>query len=1059
MTPPPWFRIDRSTTLEGNGRVQADPGGRSGTYSSIRTHAAAESGHDVHRRRHDVRRVRSRGGNPSLILLRREEEAMPLDPHDLATLSRLLDEALELSPTAFDGWMAALPAGHRHLLPRLRDMLASQSARGNTGFLSDGPRLALKALDGTVAHAADLVGPYRLIREIGHGGMGTVWLAERADGTLKRQVALKLPRLAWGAGLTERMVRERDIGALLEHPNIARLYDAGVDGQGRPYLALEHIDGVPIDEWCDGRSLDVRARLELFIQVIRAVAYAHGRLIVHRDLKPSNVLVTKDGQAHLLDFGIAKLLDDAAGNDQLTRAQDRLMTPHYASPEQISGEAITVGSDVYSLGVLLFELLTKRHPYKLTHNSIGAVEMAILEGEPELASSKAEDKGRAKSLRGELDAILAKALRREPQNRYANADAFADDLRRHLDGELVLARPDSLGYRMEKIMRRHRTAFAAAGLVVISTVGGLGASLVQAHRANDAAERARVVKEFVVDVFKVNERGTQGSSELRYLPAELLLERGARLIETKFPGRPQLQAELYGVVGGIFADIGANDLAKDYAMRELEALVAIDASALDQGQAELFLSQAFLALGRYSDAELRVRRALSLIGSDVDKRTAGLVLLGRILRFLNRNTEAEQALESAETLLRKTQRPSLAAARAMTLRGQFLVDANHFDAALALYLKAIDQASEVEGSTSGTANEIRLSVANLLISHDRPEESKSFRESALASLRAIGTSGQIRAAVEESAFLKSMYLNGQLPLAEAMSGIKRNQLTLQGVQFLPLQIKASVELNLAEILLSSGDVASADRLIAIAASSLRQTSEGTWDKIHLKFDAGWVAMYAGRHNEANENFRSVIDGKRAMGEGHHPWAAMDYAFAAINLVMDNRFDEAETLLGSAPQFDVLEGGGSSGSDYHYLVVRTMARIKLARGDVQGALRLLPPDQPDGPSLQYPFDNRQLRGEILCQSGQRTEGLELLNNAIEAETKVQYEHHPELARARAVTGLCALALGQIKRAAYLAALTRTSFKLQPNVSKYFKMPSERLDRLLATATASRRASLP
>lgn len=280
---------------------------------------------------------------------------------DLSTFSRLLDEALDLEPAQAEAWIAALPEAHRHLLPQLRAMLAEHQSQGHAGFMSDGPKLEGGAVDDTLARPDDLVGPYRLIREIGRGGMGAVWLAERADGSLKRHVALKLPRLAWGAGLAERMARERAIGALLEHPNIARLYDAGVDSSGRPYLALEYIDGQPLDAWCEAKALGVPERLRLFLQVARAVAYAHGRLVVHRDLKPSNVLVTADGQAHLLDFGIAKLRHEAAPGDLgLTLEQGRVLTPHYASPEQIRGEAITVASDVYSLGVLLYELLTGR---------------------------------------------------------------------------------------------------------------------------------------------------------------------------------------------------------------------------------------------------------------------------------------------------------------------------------------------------------------------------------------------------------------------------------------------------------------------------------------------------------------------------------------------------------------------------------------------------------------------------------------------------------------------------------------------------------------------------
>jgi serine/threonine protein kinase len=340
---------------------------------------------------------------------------MPASATDLSTLSRLLDEAMDLPSSELEGWLQALPAEHQHLQSQLRQMLADRDSTISAGFLSEGPRLTEPA-DESIAHPDDLVGPYQLIREIGSGGMGAVWLAERADGSLKRRIALKLPRLAWGAGLAERMARERDIGAILEHPNIARLYDAGVDAKGRPYLALEYIDGQPLDAWCEAQALTIAQRIRLFLQVARAVAYAHGRLVVHRDLKPSNVLVTADGQAHLLDFGIAKLLDESASGKDLTHEQGRVLTPHYASPEQIKGETVTVASDVYSLGALLYELLTERHPYSTERKSLGALEQAMLEGEPPLASSRTKDATTAKQLRGEIDAIWPRRSGASPRS-------------------------------------------------------------------------------------------------------------------------------------------------------------------------------------------------------------------------------------------------------------------------------------------------------------------------------------------------------------------------------------------------------------------------------------------------------------------------------------------------------------------------------------------------------------------------------------------------------------------------------------------------------------------
>jgi serine/threonine-protein kinase len=313
------------------------------------------------------------------------------DPDRLKRVNNLLEVALALPESERQHWLDSLPPDQQSLVPVLSSMLARAGQEADS-FLRQPFSLATagdQASQATGDQPGSEVGPYRLIKELGAGGMATVWLAERTDGVLQRQVALKLPHASWVHGLAQRMAREREILAVLEHPRIARLYDAGVTPEGRPWMALECVTGAPIDSYCEEHKLDVRQRLELFLQVTDAVAHAHARLIVHRDLKPSNILVTPGGEVRLLDFGVAKLLEEEpAGAANLTRLVGSAATPGYASPEQIGCRPITVATDVYSLGIVLYELLVGQRPYQLTHNSGAALERAILSAETPAASTQ-----------------------------------------------------------------------------------------------------------------------------------------------------------------------------------------------------------------------------------------------------------------------------------------------------------------------------------------------------------------------------------------------------------------------------------------------------------------------------------------------------------------------------------------------------------------------------------------------------------------------------------------------------------------------------------------------
>ena len=356
------------------------------------------------------------------------------------------------------------------------------------------------------------IGPYRLIKELGRGGMGVVWLAERADGQHSRQVALKMPlveNLNWL--LAARFARERNILASLEHPGIARLYDAGVDQATQPYIAIEYVHGQPITDYVKEKRLKPEATAQLFIRVIEAVAHAHTQLVIHRDIKPSNILVDAKGEPHLLDFGIAKLLDDedspTADATQLTRLSGRALTLDYASPEQVNNASLGTASDVYSLGVVLYELLTGRRPYDPKGPTRRDLEQAILDQDPakpsdqRLITGDSESGKSARRIRGDLDTVVLKALRKDPKQRYATAQAFADDLKRYLAYEPIAAKPDAGWYRVGRFVRRHRVGVVAGVLVLLTFFGGFASTLHQADLARKQAQRAETVRDFVEGIF------------------------------------------------------------------------------------------------------------------------------------------------------------------------------------------------------------------------------------------------------------------------------------------------------------------------------------------------------------------------------------------------------------------------------------------------------------------------------------------------------------------------------------------------------------------------------
>ena len=439
-----------------------------------------------------------------------------MNPEQWKRVKPLLDEVITLPAAERPSFLTRMCGPDFELQREVESLLSSHEQAG-TGFLND-PAIDLRAgFSPPPTRVGHRIGAYDILEEIGHGGMGEVYRSVRADGQFTKEVAVKLVRGGYDtAAVVERFRHERQILASLDHPNIARLLDGGTTDEGVPYLIMELIEGTPIDRYCEARQLDVSERLRLFLQVCSAVQYAHQRLVIHRDIKPSNILVTPDGLPKLLDFGIAKIFDPSASAATTIASP---MTPEYASPEQIRGEPITTATDIYSLGVVLYQLLTGRSPYPRNTNVPHEFARIICEWEPERPSTivlkpstKTEPPDDAKQaaearealsglpegspaklrrrLSGDLDTIVLRALRKGPQRRYTSVEQFAEDIRRHLDGLPVTARPDSWSYRAEKFVIRHKLAVTATALVLTAVMGGVAATVREARIAAVNERRA-----------------------------------------------------------------------------------------------------------------------------------------------------------------------------------------------------------------------------------------------------------------------------------------------------------------------------------------------------------------------------------------------------------------------------------------------------------------------------------------------------------------------------------------------------------------------------------------
>jgi serine/threonine-protein kinase len=851
------------------------------------------------------------------------------------------------------------------------------------------------------------IGPYRVIRPIGSGGMGTVYLAERADGQFDQRVALKVIKRGMDSNtILARFHAERRILARLQHPNIARLIDGGVTVEGLPYFTMEYVDGSTITRYCDDHRLSVEGRLDLFQNVCAAVQYAHGSLVIHRDLKPSNMLVTGEGQVKLLDFGIARVMGE--DDEGLTRSGQRVMTPAYASPEQIRGEPVTTATDVYSLGVVLYELLCGRHPHRDTATTPAELEHAISTAPAEKPSKfgvragsgtsatavSADEIARARGLpparlrrrlEGDLDTICLTALRKEPERRYTSAGRLLDDIRSHLAGRPVSARPDTMRYRAAKFVRRNRaTVFASSALVVLVaalTVVYTTRLARERDRARLEARKAAEVSAFLTSLFEgADPYQSRGES----VTAREMLDRGLGRVRAELEGHPDVVAEMLRVIGLSYQNLGLFD----------EALAAYEeGAALCErlyGGDDLRLATVLAAIayvhneqGEYAKGEEVGRRAAAIarsLGRDGDSAlAAGLDAQAWAIDGQGRYAEAEPLYrESIEASKRLEGEKSAKAASTMNNLALLLHEMSRYQEAESLFVEALKTQEEIYGERHPETAATRYNYAQILADTGRLEQAKATWEVVLATDRALYPDGHPNSAFVLSAYARLLSRLGDFDRAEEMErealAIRRSyhgdthpdvaysmgslaRVLLEQAEFdeserlmrdaLAMHIETNgrehpivgaMMNDIGRLLYERGDYVAAEKMHREALTFLRSIV-GSEDRNAVAVSMirlGNDLAALGRLVEADSLARNGLALTRRLHNDRGPWAAAGFVDVAAIRLRLGAVAEAESLFAEGlKRLRAMEPGGTARPrDVRALI--GLGRCRLAAGDVVGA---------------------------------------------------------------------------------------------------------------------------
>lgn len=699
-------------------------------------------------------------------------------PDEWQRLEPLVDELLDAAP----GARQALLDRSFSTSPELRAW-AERLVEGasDDGWLTHvSPALVSGAFRSTDAANDPLqpgtrIGPFRLEREIGRGGMGRVYLAQRDEGTFAQRVALKvIASTRMSPELQRRFLAEQRALARLDHPNVARIVDGGVH-DGVPWFAMEYVDGVRLDEWCDTQHLDLRARVALLVAVCEAVQSAHQALVIHRDLKPSNILVTAEGKVRLLDFGVAKLLDRDADAPDETQADDLPFTPEYAAPEQWRRETATTATDCYALGALLYQLLCGERPHALHGRPRHEWTRIVLEEVPQALSDAVTDKAASargtsldalrRALRGDLDAITLTALHKDPTRRYATARELAADLQRYLRAEPVSARADTWGYRTSRFVRRHRVAVAAGVAVTLALAGGVITTTWQARRARAAADEAVAVSSFLRSVFaEASPLLARGDS----VTAGEMLQRAAAGVDSMFPGRPDLRVRMLLTVAEIDRDLGAYARGDTIVRRALRIADSMGTRDLTVVGARAMAAEMARVQGNFARADTLFTSSIELARSIGAPDTTMARLRGAQGHLYYRSGKHEEAAVAYQAALDLggALGPLFIATNLGSL-GSALDDLQRDDAADSMYARAITlyRAAGLEGHPDYlTALGNR---ANLLSAQWALDSARALQEILLPALQQVNPEGHDRVLIAESNLAFTRLRQGELAAAES----------------------------------------------------------------------------------------------------------------------------------------------------------------------------------------------------------------------------------------------------------------------------------------------------